>query len=128
MFFVFSRCEGGFLRFGENDGDVGAELCGSNERYAPPAVLFSDEGVTTLVFKWVFFLYELFYLYFVILLQYYINIVFVLFVSSDRITEKTRRSQFLAYFSFTSLSNGVVGFHPKGGQRVTSTGEFLLEY
>lgn len=103
------------MRFGgldEKDDFDGAELCGVNERYSPPAVLFSDEGITTLLFRFVYI--TILHILISSLLAY---VSYEIQMTSHiyRISEKTFRSQFLAFFSFTSLSNPVVGFHPKGG-------------
>jgi hypothetical protein len=54
LFFFFS-CVGGFLQLASgtepqySPGDN--QICGSNERYAPPVVFFADDGLATLLFQ-----------------------------------------------------------------------------
>ncbi|KAK7789091.1 hypothetical protein R5R35_012776 [Gryllus longicercus] len=50
-----TSCEGGFLQLVDGQepspraGDV--QICGGNERYAPPVVLFADRGPASLIFQ-----------------------------------------------------------------------------
>ncbi|KAB0801065.1 hypothetical protein PPYR_05419 [Photinus pyralis] len=88
-----SSCVGGYLQLMNGVDPLYSStdniVCGVNERFSPPVVLFSDDGVASLLFQ---------------------------------VTEKTRRSQFLAYFSFTSINNTEgVGYQPKGGMKLQNT-------
>jgi hypothetical protein len=70
-------------------------LCGDNERFSPPVVMFldSDGGVRGSP---------------------------VLLVGVD---QQTPRSQFLAHFSFTSTSDKETGLRMVGGTRKPTSGE-----
>lgn len=97
-----SACEGGSLRVAReaNEEEPEFELCGANERYDPPVVLFSEPPAaversgerahaTTLLFA---------------------------------VDERTVRSQFLAYFSFTATeATGTLAYQPRGGTRLHNT-------
>ena len=64
-------------------------LCGDNERYSPPVVMFLAGTPVLLV----------------------------------GVDEETSRSQFLAHYSFTSISEGETRLHMRGGTRLPDTGE-----
>ena len=101
----FLRCVGGGIQFSFSPSSVfqtgPLTLCGDNERYSPPVVMFLDYGENTHGSP-------------------------VLLVGVDEITP---RSQFLAHFSFTSFSDTVTGQRIRGGNRVQNTGrESYNEY
>ncbi|KAK6642510.1 hypothetical protein RUM43_004012 [Polyplax serrata] len=84
-------CHGGFLQLvdgsGSVSGDTEIKICGNNDRYDPPVLVFADHGPATLIFK----------------------------LSDDAFI-----SQFVAYFSFTSISSKQ-GIYAKGGMRIENT-------
>lgn len=53
--FVISRCEGGFVQLVAGLDSVprprDAQVCGANERFAPPVIMFEDRGAATLIFQ-----------------------------------------------------------------------------
>ncbi|XP_020299440.1 uncharacterized protein LOC109863569 [Pseudomyrmex gracilis] len=78
-----TACEGGWLQL-----EGSARVCGLNQRFDRPVVLFSDKPVATLHMQ---------------------------------INENTTRSQFLAYFSFSSKASTSVGWPVRGGHPVNNT-------
>ncbi|XP_071862957.1 uncharacterized protein [Bombus fervidus] len=78
-----TACEGGWLQL-----EGGGRVCGPNERFDRPVVLFSDRSVPILHMQ---------------------------------INESTTRSQFLAYFSFSSKASVSVGWPVKGGDPKNNT-------
>ena len=93
------RCVGGGIQFSFSPSSVfqtgPLTLCGENERYSPPVVMFLDYGENTHGSP-------------------------VLLVGVDEITP---RSQFVAHFSFTSFSDTMTGLRIRGGNRVPNTGK-----
>ncbi|XP_012351083.1 uncharacterized protein LOC100871724 isoform X2 [Apis florea] len=78
-----TACEGGWLQL-----EGGGRVCGPNERFDRPVVLFSDKSIPILHMQ---------------------------------INESTTRSQFLAYFSFSSKASVSVGWPVKGGEPKNNT-------
>ncbi|XP_031368790.1 uncharacterized protein LOC102680309 isoform X5 [Apis dorsata] len=81
--FFLPLCEGGWLQL-----EGGGRVCGPNERFDRPVVLFSDKSVPILHMQ---------------------------------INESTTRSQFLAYFSFSSKASVSVGWPVRGGESKNNT-------
>lgn len=54
---LFYSCEGGFVQLVDGDGcdwipqPSDTQICGGNERFATPVVLFADNGPATLIFQ-----------------------------------------------------------------------------
>uniref|UniRef100_A0A146LBY2 Cubilin n=3 Tax=Lygus hesperus TaxID=30085 RepID=A0A146LBY2_LYGHE len=88
-----TSCEGGYVQLVDGMSPVAkatdAQICGINERFSPPALIFGDNGPATLMF---------------------------------RVTEPTVRSQFMAYYSFTTTGQTLgPGFRPLGGKLLDGT-------
>ena len=93
---VIIRCVGGGIQFVSSPSSVfqtrPLTLCGDNERYSPPVVIFSEGDIHGSP---------------------------VLLVGVD---QATPRSQFLAHFSFTAVSDQKTGRRMSGGTRLIDSG------
>ena len=114
--FLLYRCVGGFLQL-HRGGGTGSEwqedttdvvynpdelaICGPNERYAPPIVMFKDSESANSA-----------------------SAAMLLF----RVDETTSRSQFLAHFAFPSVDNEETGLALKGATKLEGTGWSIKLY
>ena len=73
-------------------------MCGENERYSPPVVMFLDHAEDTYSSP-------------------------LLLVGVDH---PTQRSQFLAHFSFTSIHNKDTGLKLRGAKKLTGSGMWKI--